>query len=55
MRAIVTGGDFRGTTLLWSTCLSALYIVLAVGFFSRIHRQAVRTGLLARYSAESVN
>jgi ABC-2 type transport system permease protein len=55
MRAIVTGGDFRGTTLLWSTCLSALYILLAAGFFSRIHRQAVRTGLLARYSAESVS
>jgi len=55
MRAIVTGGAFRGTTLLLSACLSALYIVLASAFFSRIHRHAVRTGLLARYSAESVN
>jgi ABC-2 type transport system permease protein len=55
MRAIVTGGAYRGTALLWSVCLSALYILLASWFFSRIHRHAVRTGLLARYSAESVN
>ena len=34
--------------------LSVLYILLASWFFSRIHRQAVRSGLLARYSAESV-
>ena len=46
---------YRGTALLWSTCLAALYILLASWFFTRIHRHAVRTGLLARYSAESVN
>ncbi len=34
---------------------AALYILLASWFFTRIHRHAVRTGLLARYSAESVN
>ena len=55
MRAVVTGGAFHGSALLWSACLCALYIVLASWFFCRIHRQAVRTGLLARYSAESVN
>jgi len=31
-----------------------LYILLASWFFSSIHRQAVRSGLLARHSAESV-
>lgn len=55
MRAIVTGGPYRGTALLWSACLAGLYILLASWFYVRIHRHAVRTGLLARYSAESVS
>jgi ABC-2 type transport system permease protein len=54
MRAIISGGAFRGSVLLWSAGLSAIYILLASWFFSRIHRHAVRTGLLARYSAETV-
>jgi len=54
IRAILTGDDYGGTALAWSSCLSVLYILLASWFFSRIHRQAVRTGLLARHSAESV-
>jgi len=55
MRAIVSGSAYRGTALLSSACLAALYILLASWFFTRIHRHAIRTGLLARYSAESVN
>jgi len=55
MRTIVSGGTYRGTALLLSACLAALYILLASLFFTRIHRHAVRTGLLARYSAESVS
>ena len=55
MRAIVSGGAYRGTALLFSASLAALYILLALGFFARVHRHAVRTGLLARYSAESVS
>lgn len=55
MRTIVSGGACRGATLLWSACLAAVYILLASWFFTRIHRHAMRTGLLARYSAESVN
>jgi ABC-2 type transport system permease protein len=55
MRTIVTGGAYRGTALLLSACLAMLYILLASWFFTRIHRHAVRTGLLARYSAESVS
>jgi len=54
MRAIVSGADFPGTYLLWSAGLSALYILLAAVYFVRVYRYAVRTGLLARYSAESV-
>ena len=55
MRAIVSGGAYRGTALLISAFLAALYILLASWFFTRVHRHAVRTGLLARYSAESVS
>lgn len=55
MRTIVSGGAYRGTALFLSACLAALYILLASWFFTRIHRHAVRTGLLARYSAESVS
>jgi ABC-2 type transport system permease protein len=54
MRTIVTGGAYRGTALLLSACLAMLYILLASWFFARLHRHAVRTGLLARYTAESV-
>ena len=55
MRAIVAGATFPATHLLWSACLSALYILLAAGFFARVYQYAVRTGLLARYSAETVS
>jgi ABC-2 type transport system permease protein len=55
MRAIVTGGAFSGTTLLWGVGLAVLYILLACGFFLSVYRHAVRTGLIARYSAESVS
>jgi ABC-2 type transport system permease protein len=55
MRAIVLGGTFSGTALLWSTLLAALYIVAAAWFFLRVYRYAVRSGLIARYSAESVS
>jgi ABC-2 type transport system permease protein len=54
MRTIVSGGAYRGTALLLSACLAMLYILLASWFFARLHRHAVRTGLLARYTAESV-
>ena len=54
IRAILAGEDYGGAALAWSLCLSALYILIASWFFSRVHRTAVRTGLLARQSAESV-
>jgi ABC-2 type transport system permease protein len=55
MRMILDNGVMRGTGLAWSFCLSLLYILLACLFFRRVYRQAVRTGLIARYSAESVS
>jgi ABC-2 type transport system permease protein len=55
MRAIIMGRTFPASHLLWATGLAALYILLATTFFVRTYRYAVRTGLLARYSAESVS
>lgn len=55
MRAIVAGGAFSGASLAAGAALALLYIALAFVFFARVHRHAVRTGLLARYSAETVS
>jgi ABC-2 type transport system permease protein len=55
MRALVNGGRFIPETLLLATALAVLEILLAAYFFSRVFRYAIRTGLLARYSAESVS
>ena len=55
MRAIVAGATFPAAYLLLSACLAALYILLAAVFFARVYRHAVRSGLLARYSAETVS
>jgi ABC-2 type transport system permease protein len=55
MRAIIAGGTASGVTLLWGIWLAMMYVVLACWFFARVHRHAVRTGLIARYSAETVS
>lgn len=54
MRAIVLGQAASAAALLWGGCLALLYIVLAGFFFTRIYQHAVHTGLIARYSAETV-
>ncbi len=55
VRAIVSGRAFPGIYLIAGIGLDVLYILLAYLFFSRTYRYAVRTGLIARYSAESVS
>lgn len=55
MRAIVAGQPFPLSSLGWALLLALLQIALAFWWFSRVHRFAIRSGLLARYSAESVN
>lgn len=55
VRAIVAGREVRVPTLAWGVALAILYIVLASSFFTRVCRHAVRTGLIARYSAETVS
>ncbi|MFZ1909329.1 MAG: ABC transporter permease [Burkholderiales bacterium] len=53
MRAVLAGKPVALISALWGGGLAVLYILLACWFFSRTYRYAVRTGLLARYSAES--
>jgi ABC-2 type transport system permease protein len=55
MRKIISGGAISGTMLIWGGSLALLYILLAFWFFTRVYRHAVRTGLIARYSAESLS
>ena len=55
MRTILAGGPVQWTGLLWSVSLAILYILLSGWFFTRIYRHAVRTGLIARYSAETLS
>jgi ABC-2 type transport system permease protein len=55
MRAILLGHPMPVAPLLAALCLAAAYIVLACWFFTRVYRYAVRTGLIARYSAETVS
>jgi ABC-2 type transport system permease protein len=54
MRTILSGGAISGYALLAAGCLAAFYIFLASWFFTCVYRFAVRTGLIARYSAETV-
>jgi ABC-2 type transport system permease protein len=54
MRAISAGGAFPAAALLRAGWLALLYILLAGFFFARTYRHAVRTGLVVRYSAETV-
>ena len=54
MRQVVAGRPAPMDQLWIGAALAVLYLVLACLFFARVHRYAIRTGLIARYSAESV-
>ena len=54
MRAVVSGGEASWPWLVWGVLLALVYVLLACWLFVRVHRHVVRTGLLARYSAETV-
>jgi ABC-2 type transport system permease protein len=56
LRAIVKGdGSASPRSLLVGACLALLYIAAAGWIFVRTYKHAVRTGLIARYSAESLS
>lgn len=54
LRAIVSGGTASGMTLVAGGFLAAGYILLAYWFFTKVYQGALRTGLIARYSAENL-
>lgn len=54
MRSLVAGQAFDAGMLLWGGGLAVLQIAIAYYVFVRVYRGSVRSGLLARYSAESV-
>jgi ABC-2 type transport system permease protein len=55
MRAIVQGRPVPATALIWSAGLDLACLALAFWLFRKVYRHAVRTGLIARYSAESLS
>ena len=54
MRAIVAGGTMPVMHIAAGGVLSVAYLLLACGFFTRTYHHALRTGLIARYSAENL-
>lgn len=55
LRAVVSGGEPSIQALLCGGALAIVYLALAGLFFLSTFRKAVRTGLIARYSAESLS
>ena len=55
MRDLLADRPFPGALLMQGTAVCLLELILAAYFYTRVYRHAVRTGLLARYSAESAS
>jgi ABC-2 type transport system permease protein len=53
MRSLLSGHAFPTWLLMQGVAVAAAELLLAAHFYARVYRHAVRTGLLARYSAES--
>jgi ABC-2 type transport system permease protein len=54
LRSIVHGGRVSPGALLGGGVLAVAYVAAACWFFTCMYHHAVRTGLIARYSAETV-
>jgi ABC-2 type transport system permease protein len=52
MRALLGGAPFPAASLLQGAAVALLELLAACYYYGRVYRYAVRTGLLARYSAE---
>jgi len=55
LRAIVLGESFSIWSLVLGAILSISYIMLAYLFFVKVYRNALKTGILVRFSAETVS
>ena len=54
IRSIIHGGQMAGDNLLLGLSLAVAYVIAGVLIFQRVFAHALRTGLIARYSAENV-
>jgi len=54
LRTIISGGAVSIPSLLAGGGLALLCLLLACWFFARVYRDAIRTGILVRYTAESL-
>ncbi len=55
MRSIIAGNGISIQSLIIAAALALIYIMLACWCFVKIYNHALKTGLIARYSAESVS
>lgn len=55
LRSSLAGHGAPTAALGIGAALAVSYLALACAFFAAVHRHAVRTGLIARYSAETVS
>ncbi len=55
MRSVLAGQPASSGLLLRGAAIALVELLLAAYFYGRVYRRAVRTGLLARYSAESAS
>ncbi len=55
LRAVVAGHGLEGSLLGAALLLAGAYILLAYGIFARVFRHALQSGLITRYSAETVS
>lgn len=55
VRRIISGGEISASTLGVGILLALLYVALSFLYFSYVQRNALRSGLIARYAAESVS
>lgn len=54
LRALVAGGAVPVDELVLSIALSLMYALLAFWLFNRVYANATKSGLIARYSAETI-
>ncbi len=54
IRSVVSGGTVSWGPLTYGAVLAFAYLIIASWFFWRMYRHGVRTGLIARYSSETL-
>jgi ABC-2 type transport system permease protein len=55
IRNVVSGGAVSWGALSVGAFLCLVYLLVAAWFFSRMYHHGVRTGLIARYSSETLS